>query len=178
MASLEQLAAAHGFTLEELALNRDGKLDPKQVKRGGDAGRGWGVFFIILAVLVLGAGEGGAAAFFDSLRKPPDRVDLNAVYMMAGAGLFFALCFLAVAIAQFRAVSRRRAVYAVAAPEVVEGPVQKVVIQQRRQHDTYRYRIGGRDFAAPEAGWKLIEPGVRYRAYSVAGDLLSIEPLP
>lgn len=177
MATVEQLAAAHGFTLEELALNRAGKLHPKQVVRGGNVGRGWIVFFLFLAVLALVAGGGGAAVFYDSLRKPPDRVDLNGVYALAGAGVFFALCFTAVALFEVRAVSRRRAAYAVGLANAVEGAVQKVVIQQRRQHDMYRYRIDGRDFAAPEAGWKLLEPGLRYRVYSVAGDLLSLEPL-
>lgn len=176
MASLEPYTAAHGFTLEELADNRAGKLHPRQVQRHSNAGFGCAVFFIVLAVLVLAGGLGGAAFFYDSLRKPVDRVDMNGVYVLAAAGVFFSLCFVAATIAQFRGVARQRAAY-LGAPSVVEGRVAKVVIQQRRMHDRFAYRIEGLEFDVPEAGWKLSENGGRYRVFFVGRDLLSIEPL-
>lgn len=172
-----QLAKGHGFTLEQLELNRSGKLHPAQVARGRRSGVAPGVFLSLLAVLAIGGGVGGALLLYDDYRKPVSSVDMNGLYALGGGGVLLGLLFLYGAISSFSSVGRHRAAYARGQIVVSEGSVQKVRIRQRRSADTWRYEIGGRSFNVPNDGWELVTNGARYRVYSIAGDFLSIEPV-
>lgn len=174
---LEQLAKAHGFTLEQLAANRDRQIHPAQLARGRRSGVGSGVVLVILALVILAGGVGGALLLYSDLRPPISQVDLNGVFALAGAGLVIAIGLGIAAITTFRKVGRRRDAYGRGQPDLVEGPVQKIHIRRRRERDAYRYQIGGKTFDVPHDGWQLVTQGARYRAYFVAGDLLSIEPV-
>jgi hypothetical protein len=175
---LDQLARAHGFTLEALMANRAGHVHPTQRVQGGKKGIGLAVFLFVLALLLLGAGIGGAAVFYDDLRPPISDTDMNAVYAMAGGGVVLALAAVVGGIVTVLRVGQRRGAYQRGALEALEGPIAKTVIRGKRGvPDVFRYQIGGRTFDfVPRAGWELVTHGARYRVYCVAGDLLSLEP--
>ncbi|MBX3206178.1 MAG: hypothetical protein KF764_13995 [Labilithrix sp.] len=175
---LDQLARAHGFTLDMLVANRAGQVHPMQRVQGGKKGIGLAVFLFVLALLLLAGGIGGAALFHDDLTPPISDTDMNAVYAMAGGGVVLGLAAVAGGIMTVLRVGQRRGAYQRGALAVLEGPIAKTVIRGRRgAPDVFRYEIGGRRFDfVPHAGWELITYGVRYRVYCVAGDLLSLEP--
>ncbi len=175
---LDQLARAHGFTLEMLMANRAGHVHPTQRVQGGRKGIGLAVFLFVLAFLLLAGGVGGAALFYDDLRPPISDTDMNAVYAMAGAGVVLGLAAVAGGIVTVLRVGQRRGAYQRGALAVVEGPLAKAVIRgSRGVPDVYRYQIGGRTFDfVPREGWELVAHGARYRVYCVGSDLLSLEP--
>ncbi len=175
---LDQLARAHGFTLEALMANRAGHVHPTQRVQGGKKGIGQAVFLFVLAVLLLAGGIGGAAVFYDDLNPPISDTDMNAVYAMAGGGVVLGLAAVAGGIVTVLRVGERRGAYQRGLLEVLEGPIAKIVVRGKRGvQDVFRYQIGGRTFDfVPRAGWELVTYGARYRVYCVAGDLLSLEP--
>lgn len=171
-AYLEQLGNGHGFTVQQLAANRAGQIHPEQ-RAGLRSGVG-GVVSIVLALVSLAGGVGGAMLLYVDFRKPIDRLDMNGIYLLATAGVVLAVLFSALSTVMFIKAARRRRAYR-GQPTVVEGAVQKVQI--RGQIEVFSYNIGKHSFFAPRKGWELVTHGARYRVYCVAGDLLSIEPL-
>lgn len=175
-AYLQQLAKAHGFTLEQLAANRARHVHPAQVARGRNSGVVSGVVLVVLSILIFAGGVGGALLLYDDLRPPVSQVDMNGVFALAGGGVVVALGLGAGAIATFVGVGRRRGAYARGAIGAVDGPVHKLHVRRRRGGDTYRLHIGGRSFDVSRDLWEIVTQGARYRGYFVAEDLLSIEP--
>jgi hypothetical protein len=176
-AYVEQLARTHGFTLEALMANRARQIHPSQIARGRSQGSGWVVFFFILSALLLIGGVGGAIVLYDDMRPPVSDVDMNAVYALAGGGLLLSAGFVAIAIATIAGIKKRRRIYSGGALECIEGPIGKAHIRLSRGNDIHRYLIGGRTFDVPRSGWELVTHGAHYRVFTVAGDLLSIEPM-
>jgi hypothetical protein len=175
-AYLDQLGRAHGFDREQLAMNRAGRVHPSQAARGKRSGIGCGVFLVLLALLVLAGGTGGAAALYSDLREPISRVDMNGVYALAAAGVLLSLVFAAIAVSQFLSVGRRRGQYATGGCGLAEGPLFKTRVRHSRNPDTYHVEVGGLRFTVGQALFDLVTQGARYRVYHVAGDLLSLEP--
>lgn len=176
-AYLEQLGRSHAFTWEELAANRALRIHPAQLARGRRSGIGAGVVLVVLALLALGGGLGGAALLYADLRPPISRVDMNGVVALAAAGIVVGAGLGIGAIATFVGVGRRRRVFERGQAFTVEGPIQKIHIRRGRGGDTYRYRIGAQTFDVSREAWHLVTHGARYRAYFVLEDLLSLEPL-
>jgi hypothetical protein len=174
---LEQLGASHDFTLEQLMSNRAGQVHPAQVARGWSRDVGFGVFFCFVALLVLAGGVGGALLLYDDMRPPISRVDMNGVYALAAAGVVLGGLIFWAALGTFASVGRRRAAYRRGVCQMVEGPVQKVRIQQRRAADRFGYQIDNQRLYAPNAGWQMVTAGARYRIYFIGDELLSLEPL-
>lgn len=175
---VEQLARAHGFSLEALAANRAGQIHPSQHKRGKKKGVGCAVVFFILSLLLFVGGIGGAIFLYSDLREPISQVDMNGVYALAGGGVVLSLCAFGAAIATVIGVVRRRGAYQQGALRVAAGPIAKICIRgSRGVPDTYGYDIGGHSFRfVPREGWELVQHGMQYRVYAVAGDLIAIEP--
>jgi hypothetical protein len=176
-AYVEQLARAHGFTVEALMANRARQIHPSQSSRGRSQGTGWVVFFFIVAALLLVGGVGGAILLYDDMRPPISDVDMNGVYALAGGGIILSAGAVALAIATIAGIKKRRRIYSGGALECIEGPIGKMHIRVSRGNDIHRYMIGGRTFDVPRAGWELVTQGAHYRVFTVAGDLLSIEPM-
>ncbi|MEZ4219444.1 MAG: hypothetical protein R3B13_00855 [Polyangiaceae bacterium] len=175
---LEQLARAHGFSLEALAANRAGQIHQSQTSRGKAKGVGCAIFFFVLSFLFAIGGVGGAVFFYSELHEPISRVDMNGVYAIAGGGLLLGLFAFLAAVASVVSILRRRKLYERNALEVFEGPISKTVIRQSGVADEYAYDVGGRRFRfLPQQGWDLVQHGMRYRVYAVRDDLLAIEPL-
>lgn len=174
-AYLAQLAEAHGFTLEQLAANRGRHIHPAQARKGKAEGTGIAVFFVVLSVLLLAGGIGGAALLYDDLRPPISQVDMNAVYAIAAGGVLLSGGALAGAIALFRRARRRTQIYEGRQLEVLEGPIHKTHIWGGGVNQ-YVYDISGHRFYVMEKAWQLVTHGARYRVYTCAGDLLSLEP--
>jgi hypothetical protein len=176
-AYLSQLAAAHGFSLEELAQNRLGRLHPAQAARGRGAGIGRGVALLLLGALVAAGAVGGALLLYEDYSKPVSDTDMNGLYALGGGGVLLGALLALGALLTFHGVSRRRRAFAQSPPLVAEGPLRKIHIDGRGgMPSQWRYEIGGVSFVVSRRAWELLTPGARYRAYHLAGDLLSIEP--
>ena len=176
-AYIEQLARTHGFTVDALMTNRARKIHPSQAARGRSQGAGWVIFLFILAVLLFAGGVGGAILLYADLQPPISDVDMNGVYALAGGGVVLSTGAVAIAIATIFGIKKRRRVYAGGVPECIEGPIGKMRVRVSRGPDIHRYTIGGRTFDVPRDGWELVTHGAHYRVFTVAGDLLSIEPM-
>jgi hypothetical protein len=177
-AYLQDLGATHGFTLEQLAMNRQGQVHPAQVSRGRSSGVGGSVFAIVLGVLFAAGGVGGAFLLYDDYQKPISDVDMNGIYALGGGGIVLGLVFVVGALLGLSKVSARRKQYARGPVLVAEGPLNKVHIQGRGgMPSQWRYSIGGVTFMVLPKAFDQTTHGARYRAYHVAGDLLSLEPL-
>lgn len=177
-AYLRDLAATHGFTLEELEQNRQGRLHPAQAARGKSSGIGCGVFLIFLGLLVVAGGVGGAIYLYDDYSKPISDVDMNGIYALGGGGIVLGALLGIGALATFWKVSQRRKTYAKSPALVAQGPLQKVHVQGRGGVPSqWRYVIGGVNFVVSQKAWELTTHGAQYRVYHLAGDLLSIEPV-
>jgi hypothetical protein len=174
---LEQLGRQHGFTLDELETNRRGALHPGQLARG--LRKGW-VSIVVLAtlgLLALGSGLVGAYAFYEELGPDPSRVDVNAAYAIAGAGVLLGLIFF---IGAGISVARRRvrkAAFAAGRIDVLEGALDKIRISGGGTANEFRFRVGGRSFSTSPKVWELLTQGANYRLYCVADQLLSFEPV-
>ncbi len=175
-AYVDQLGRAHGFGREHLAMNRAGRLHPSQTSRGRRSGIGCAVFLVLLAILTILGGTGGAAFFYSTLREPVERVDMNAVYAMAGAGVLLSLVFAALAVFQFLSVGKRRRQYDGGGCALAEGPASKTRVRHSRSPDTFHIEVGGHSFTVGAALFDLVTHGAGYRVYHLAGDLLSLEP--
>lgn len=174
-------ARKHGFTLEELALNRAGKIHPDQAARLQNTGRGGGIGCLIFAILVFLGSVGGAVALYDDFshhfRDPVQGVDLNGLKLLAGGGTLLSLLIFAVALSSFRDVKKQRALFDAGQVAVVEGTIERLQVRQRRVGDFFYYVIGGQRFAVSREAWDLVDHGRRYRLYVVSGMLLSLEPI-
>ncbi len=176
-AYLQELGAAHGFTLEELGLNREGRVHPAQMSRGRSSGIGGSVFAVLLGLVFAAAGVGGALYLFDDYQRPISDTDMNGIYALGGGGIVLCALFIGGAVLGFRKVARRRSAYE-RGPVLAEGTLRKVHIDGRGGIPSqWRYVIGGATFQVSKRAWALTTQGAQYRAYHVAGDLLSIEPL-
>ena len=60
LAYLQELGAAHGFSIEEIEMNRRGLIHPGQAARGQRSGVGCAVFAVFLGLLFAAGGVGGA----------------------------------------------------------------------------------------------------------------------
>ncbi|WP_437596852.1 hypothetical protein WMF28_30170 [Sorangium sp. So ce590] len=177
-AYLRDLGAAHGFTLEELEMNRQGRLHPAQAKRGKSSGIGGGVFLLLLGLLVAAGGVGGALYLYDDYSKPISDIDMNGLYALGGGGVVLGGLLGIGALLTFRKVGARRKAYAQSPALVAQGPLQKVHIDGRGgMPSQWRYVIGGVAFVVSQKAWELTTHGAHYRVYHLVGDLLSIEPL-
>ncbi len=177
-AYVRQLGEGHGFSLEQLTANREGRIHPLQIERGSRSGMGGAVFAVVLAVLFAAGGVGGALLLYADYGKPISAVDMNGLYALGGGGVFLCFLFLGGALLGFRKVAHRRRVYGAGPASVAEGPLHKVYIEGRGGIPSqWRYVIGGVSFQVSRRAWELTTHGARYRAYHAAGDLLSIEPL-
>jgi len=177
MANLHQLAAAHGFTLEALAMNRAGQIHPAQQKEGTKKGVGGAIFIFSMAFVFLAGGLGGAAFFYDTLRAPVSSTDMNAVYAIAGGGVLLSLGAVAGGIVRLRNIGNRRQALQAGALQVLEGPITKIVLRGNHGIMEWIYEVNGHRFRfMPKAGWDAILP-IRYRVYCVAGEIVSLEPI-
>jgi hypothetical protein len=174
---LEQLGRQHGFTLDELETNRRGALHPGQLARG--LRKGW-VSIVVLAtlgLLALGSGLVGAYAFYEELGPDPSRVDVNAAYAIAGAGVFLGLVFFVCAGISVVRRGARKAAFVAGRIEVLEGALDKTQIGGGGTSGEFRFRVGGRSFRTSSKVWELLTQGANYRLYCVADQLLSFEPV-
>jgi hypothetical protein len=172
---LEQLGRQHGFTLDELEANRQGTVHPGQLARGLHKGLASIVVLATLGLLVLAAGLVGAYAFYEELGPDPSRVDVNAAYAIAGAGVFLGLVFFVcagISVARRRA---RKAAFVTGRIEVLEGALDKIHFGGTASE--FRFRVGGRSFSTSPRVWELLTQGATYRLYCVADQLLSFEPV-
>jgi len=171
LAYLEQLAATHRFTLEQLAANREGRIHPEQLARHRRSGMRWIVTLVVFAVLVGAAGVIGAVEIY-GFPPPSDRVDRNGFFALAGGGLLLAVGFVVGAVVVALKIRRMTGQSA----GVVAGPVQKIDVSGPGGN-TYSYVVSNRRFEfIPHDGWVLVTQGMRYRAYFMGNRLLSIEP--
>jgi hypothetical protein len=173
---VDQLAKAHGFTMEELAANRARQIHAAQIARARGKGTVSGVVLVILSLLALAGGVGGALLLHADLRPPVSQVDMNGVYMLAGGGVVVALGLAAGALATFVGVSRRRGAYARNEIAAVDGPAQKLHVR-RGSNNWYRCTFSGRTFEVSREAFELVNQGLRYRVYFVRDELLSLEPI-
>ena len=172
---LEQLGRQYGFTLDELEANRRGALHPEQLARGLRKGLVSIVVLATLGLLALGIGLVGAHTFYEGLGPDPSRVDVNAAYAIAGAGVSLGLVLLVcagISVARRRA---RKAAFAVGRIEVLEGALDKIRIGGTTR--AFHFRVGGRSFSTLSTVWELLTQGANYRLYCVADQLLSFEPV-
>jgi hypothetical protein len=177
-AYLQELGQAHGFSLEQLEMNRKSQIHPAQTARGRSSGVGGSVFAIVLGLLFAGGGVGGALLLHDDYAKPVSDIDMKGLYALGGGGIVLGVLFIGGALLGFRKVGRRRRAYERGPAQVAEGQVHKVHIQGRGGVPSqWRYVVGGVSFQVSQRAWELMTQGARYRAYHLAGDLLSIEPL-
>ncbi len=178
--TLEKLAAAHGFTLEELAENRAGRLTARQTARGLRRRRASVIIFSVLALLAFAGGVGGAALLWDDFTRgftqPIGRVDRNGLVLLGGGGVVLASLFLWGAVSSARAESRRLAVWRQGRVDVLEGPLKKI-LRTGQGGTAHMYSLGGITFYVHREAWELVPGGDRFRLYCVARELLSLEPL-
>jgi hypothetical protein len=174
---LEQLGRQHGFTLDELEANRRGALHPGQLARGVRKGMVSIVVLATLGLLALGTGLVGAYAFYEGLGPDPSRVDVNAAYAIAGAGVFLGLVFFVCAGISVARRGARKAAFATGRIEVLEGALDKMHIIGGGTPSEYSFRVAGRSFPTLPAVWELLTQGANYRLYCVADQLLSFEPV-
>lgn len=164
------------FDANEVALNRTGKLSERQRLAGEATGNGGGLFFIGLSGLLVAGGGVGSFLFYDSLREPISRVDLNAVYAIAAGGALLGLGALAIGINSLRSSALRRRLFALGTCEGVELtfdiPAQKQNFADGFLLATERHRV----FIARDLG-RVFKQGARYRLYLVGNELVGVEPL-
>ncbi|MBL8912267.1 MAG: hypothetical protein JNM17_16370 [Archangium sp.] len=174
-AQLAVLSKEAYFTLDELAVNRTGKLHPDQIGRD-QPGNGAVAFWVVLALLILGGGNAGALLFYDSLRKPVDRVDMNGVYAIAIGSTILGLGCIAFAISTLRSVRASRKVYelglCVTWDITFDFSPQEVTFK-----DYFYIRKGDEQLLIPKRIAKVMRHSVRYRVYIGNGRLISLEPL-
>ena len=175
-----EFARLHGFTLEELATNRAGKIHPDQAVRLRSTGRGGGIGCLVFSILVfLGTTGGAAALYYDfshHLREEVGRTDLNGLKLLAGGGTLLALLIFGVAMSTFRDVKKQRALFDAGQVAVVEGIIERLHVRQRRVGDFYYYVLGGQRFSVSHEAWQLVDGRSRYRVYVVSGMMVSLEP--
>ncbi len=177
-AYLEQLGRAHGFTPEELQANRCGELHPAQRLRGMRVGRVGFVVNLLLGTLALCGGLVGAWLFLGSLGDSPSQSNLDAVVLIAVAGLLLALPFYIGAIVTRMKGGRRRQAFLAGQIEVIEGPMQKLqVVGRGGMRSRHLFQVGPRRFDTLPPVWNLLTQGAAYRLYLVHDQLLSLEPV-
>lgn len=172
---VQLLAKAHGFSTEELDANRAGSLHPNQLARTRSLA-GFLVPMVIGDVFLIG-GLAGAFFFHDSLTPPVSRVDENATYAIAGAGVVMAVVFILIAIS---GLNRRKARIAATERglEVIEGAaVTRAIDGSRGVQGTYTLAVGGRSFVVTKSTLELVTHGSLYRLYVVGDQLLTLEPV-
>lgn len=175
-ATIEQLAQAHGFTLQDLAENRAGRLSETQRARGGARYFAVGCFTCLALVFAV-AGVGGALLLYDDYAKPVSDLDMRGLYALGAGGLVVGgICFL-VALSAMSSDRRRRAAFAAGAVQRLEGPLQKVQVSVRRSPDEFFYELNGARLRVDRAAWELVIGGAPYRVFCLHGELLSLEPL-
>jgi hypothetical protein len=174
---LEQLGRHHGFTLDELEANRRGALHPAQFARGLRKGLVSIIVLATLGLLALGTGMAGAYAFYRDLGPDPSRVDVNAAYAIAGAGVFLGLVFFVCAGISVARRGARKAAFLAGRIEVLEGALDKTRIIGGGGPGEFRFRVAGRSFPTGPAVWELLTQGAKYRLYCIADQLLSFEPV-
>ncbi|MBL8920320.1 MAG: hypothetical protein JNJ54_15745 [Myxococcaceae bacterium] len=173
---LTQLGQAHGFTLEHLEANRQGRIHAEQVSRS--KGRGGPITAIVFTVLSAVGGSVGAFLYYDDARKPLARLDRNALVGILGATVLVTLFFLAIAVSSVRARKRRVAAFEAGRVEVLSGPVVKKGVQGRGGNPgAFHLHFGDRRFWVLRQTWELVTHGATYRAYVVNDQLLSLEPV-
>lgn len=171
---LKVLAREAEFTLEELEANRAGKMLPAQVARHRPGAGGF-IFFLLLGLFGLAGGVGGALFFYDSLRKPVDRVDMNGVYALAIGGLVIGLGFIAFAVSVHSGSRSTRT-------ELDRGDcffwdIEFAFTREDLTFKDYFYvRRGDQQLQIPRNVARKMRPGARYRVYIAAGRLISLEP--
>ncbi len=174
---LEALAAAHGFTLEELAANRERRLSPAQRERGRVTYGAVGCFSFG-AVLMPASFIGGAWLLYDDYAKPVSALDMRGLMALGMGGVVLGVICAIVAVVSLVMLRRRRDAYEKGHVTVLEGPLQKVHVRHGRSADEFLYELHGRRFVVNEAGWTLVHGGARYRVYAMRSELLSLEPVP
>lgn len=172
---LDQLGAAHGFTKEELDANRRGAIHPAQLARAQRGAVSGPVFWVLLVVVTLASGLGGAYAFVDGSSSPLSRVDRNALIAILGATAITALVFSAVGFSSVRRAARRREAFRAGSVTVVEGLVAKGGV--RGSASTFWLDLGGKRFFVSRRTWELVTHGATYRGYLIAGQMVTFEPL-
>ena len=186
--AVQQIAAAHGFTLEELEANRAGRIHARQVEAGARRGRvdvrfGWIMLVLALALLIAGA----ALAFFPRALKdldftfalPDKRGTVVATTLM---GLTLAMLPFAFGVLALRHGRKVVAAYAAGRAERIEGPLQKGIVRGRRLPARPFYSIGQTSlWPMNNRGFEMLAVGAVHRAYYInvarRNELLSIEPL-
>lgn len=173
---LAQLGKAHGFTLEELETNRQGKIHPRQLVSAKGMG---GVITAFIFTLLSGAGGSvGALLYYDDVRKPLERLDRNALIGIVGATVVVTLFFFAIFMSAVRGRRRRVAAFARGTVEVLTAPVVKSGVQGRGgAASSFYLTFGSRRFPVLRDTWELVTHGASYRAYVVDERLLSLEPM-
>jgi hypothetical protein len=170
-----QLLREADFTLEDLEANRRGKLTPRQIARHRP-GNGGFAFLLFLSLLLLGGGLGGAAVFYDSLRKPPDRVDLNGVYALAAGGLVFGLGAMAFSFSVLSSARTKRAV--IDTGTCIFWDIDFAFTKEQLTFkDYFSIRRGDEQLQIWRSLARVMKPGGRYRVYLAAGGIVSLEPL-
>lgn len=153
----ETLAGLFGFTLDELALNRDGKLSARQ--RQNVFYQSWGYLMRGIALVVFGTGL--TIILGRTVDSARDRV------LIAGIAVLQAVC------AAFLILNTYR---------VLRPTVRTVTGPLRRGDDAWHpaVTVGGETVRISYRRWRRLQhayPGT-YRAYiDPAGRLLSVEPV-
>ena len=156
--SSEELAALFGFTVEELALNRDGRLSKRQ--RQGMFYRSWGYLMRGLVLVIIGTGA--------------------VIMLTTGAGSALERALLGAVIALLGVSA---ALLIVDAFHVLRPTVRTAHGALRRGDDPWRpsVLVGEQVLSISTRRWRRLPracPGT-YRAYAdPTGRLLSIEPQP
>jgi hypothetical protein len=151
---LETLASVHGFSLGDLAMNRQGWLSARQRSK-----------LLRAAVLWVGFTVAGALAL---LLWMPDDLELTGIVIL----LIFALLLLYIGYTHYADMLAGRVA-------MLEG----VVVSNKRSGDeggyTYHYVIGRESFLVSESAYLALISGLPYRVYygPKSKKLLSIEPL-
>ncbi|MFT3711230.1 MAG: hypothetical protein QM817_26670 [Archangium sp.] len=170
-----QLLREADFTLEDLEANRRGKLTMQQLSKHRP-GNGGFVFMLFVSMLLFVGGVGGAAVFYDSLRKPVERVDMNGVYALAAGGLLFGFAALGIAISILRSARTKRAV--IDTGVCIFWDIDFAFTREQLTFKDYFYiRRGEEQLSIWRNLARVMKPGGRYRVYIAGGGLVSLEPL-
>jgi hypothetical protein len=173
---LAQVGEAHGFTLEELDANRQGKVHQRQLASA--TGVGGVLAASVLTLLAAGGGSIGAFLYYDDARKPLARLDRNALVGIVGVTALVTLFFLWVFVSAERGRRRRLAAFSRGVVEVVVAPAVKSGVQGRGgAASSWFLTFGDQRFSVLRDRWDLVTHGATYRAYTLEGRLLSFEPV-